>query len=55
MSLQPWLGLAALVLLVAVIVFCFRQGLRVKPDKNRKTNDWPNITQGGSGGEGGSH
>jgi hypothetical protein len=49
MSLQLWIGLAALVLLVAFVVFCFRQGFRVKPDKNRRTEDWPNITQGGSG------
>jgi hypothetical protein len=49
MSLQWWVGLAALVLLVSFIVFCFRQGTKVKPDQNRKTEDWPNITQGGTG------
>ena len=54
MSLSPWMGLAALVLLVGFIAFCFRQGFRVKPDKNRRTEDWSNITQGG-GGEGSSH
>ena len=55
MSLQWWMGLAALVLLVGFIAFCFRQGLRVKPDNNRRTDDWSNITQGGGGGEGGGH
>jgi hypothetical protein len=36
--------------LIAFIVFAFRQGLRVKPDRDRKVEDWRRITQGGSGG-----
>jgi hypothetical protein len=37
MTLHQWLGLPS-----------FRKGKSVKPDKNRRTEDWPNITQGGS-------
>ena len=48
MSLMSWLGPVLLVGVVAFIVFAFRQGFKVKPDPNRKTEDWPNITQGGS-------
>ena len=43
-----WIGLAATGLLLAFIVFAFRQGMKVKPDKNRNVSDWPRITQGGS-------
>ena len=45
-----WLGLAGCAGFLTFIVFCFRQGARVKRDDNRKVEDWPNITQGGSGG-----
>jgi hypothetical protein len=41
------MGLVALVLLVSLVVFCFRQGFRVQPDKNRRMEDWPSITLGG--------
>jgi hypothetical protein len=44
--------LVALVLLVAMVgglLFLFlRSGSKIKPDPNRKNDDWPNITQGGS-------
>ena len=46
--------LVALVLLLALmggLLFLFlRSGSKIKPDPNRKNEDWPNITQGGSGG-----
>jgi hypothetical protein len=32
MSLQQWLGIGALILLVAFVWFAFRQGTKVKPD-----------------------
>jgi hypothetical protein len=50
MTIYFWLGLGSAVLLLGFIVFAFRQGMRVKPDKDRKVEDWPRITQGGSGG-----
>jgi hypothetical protein len=46
------LQLAALILLIAIVgglLFLFlRSGTKIKPDPNRKNEDWPNITQGGS-------
>jgi len=43
--------LVALVLLLALIgglLFLFlRSGAKIKPDPNRRNEDWPNITQGG--------
>ena len=46
------LKLVALVLLLALmggLLFLFlRKGSKIKPDPNRKNEDWPNITQGGS-------
>ena len=45
--------LVALVLLIAMmggLLFLFlRSGIKIKPDTNRKMEDWPNIAQGGSG------
>ncbi len=46
--MQTFLGIVGTVCFVAFIVFAFRQAKGVKPDKNRKNEDWPNITQGGS-------
>jgi hypothetical protein len=47
------LKLAALMLLIGMVgglLYAFlRSGSRIKPDPNRKNEDWPNITQGGSG------
>ena len=44
--------LVALILLLAMVgglLFLFLQsGSKIKPDPNRRTEDWPNITQGGS-------
>ena len=44
--------LVALLLLFAVVgglLFLFlRSGSKIKPDPNRRNDDWPNITQGGS-------
>jgi hypothetical protein len=46
------LQLVALTLLLTMVgglLFLFlRSGTKIKPDANRKTEDWPNITQGGS-------
>jgi hypothetical protein len=42
----------ALMLLLALmggLLFLYlRSGSKIKPDPNRKNEDWPNITQGGS-------
>ena len=47
------LQFVALTLLLAMmggLLFLFlRSGTKIKLDPNRKTEDWPNITQGGSG------
>ena len=44
--------LVALVLLLALmggLLFLYlRSGSKIKSDPNRKNEDWPNITQGGS-------
>jgi hypothetical protein len=46
------LKLVALVLLLGMmggLLYLFlRSGSRIKPDPNRKNEDWPNITLGGS-------
>ena len=46
------LRLLALVLLSGImggLLYLFlRKGNKIKPDANRKTEDWPNITLGGS-------
>jgi hypothetical protein len=45
--------IVALVLLLGImggLLYLFlRKGVKIKPDPNRKNEDWPNITQGGSG------
>jgi hypothetical protein len=42
-------ALALLLVLMGGLLFLFlRSGTKIKPDTNRKTEDWPNITQGGS-------
>ena len=48
MTLHQWLGVACTIVVIGFVLFAFRQGKSVKPDKNRKSEDWPNITQGGS-------
>ncbi|MDB5637578.1 MAG: hypothetical protein JWP51_2486 [Bradyrhizobium sp.] len=46
------LQLVALVLLIGMmggLLYLFlRSGSKIKPDANRKNEDWPNITLGGS-------
>jgi hypothetical protein len=41
-------GIGGGIALLAFIVFAFRQDLKVKPDKDRKVEDWRRINQGGS-------
>jgi hypothetical protein len=48
MTVLQGFAVAALIALVVFIGFCFRKGMAVKSDPNRKTEDWPKITQGGS-------
>jgi hypothetical protein len=50
MTPTQWGGLASVVIVVGLVVLAFRRSKGVKRDPNRKTEDWPNITQGGSGG-----
>ncbi|MDC7788062.1 hypothetical protein PQJ75_27050 [Rhodoplanes sp. TEM] len=42
------LGIGAVVALLSFIAFAFRQGTKVEPDRDRRTEDWPRITLGGS-------
>jgi cbb3-type cytochrome oxidase subunit 3 len=49
MSGTQWLGIALFLLFGVGIAFAFREGLKVKPDKDRKNEDWPRITLGGQG------
>jgi hypothetical protein len=46
------LQMVALVLLLGMmggLLYLFlRRGVEIKPDANRKNEDWPNITLGGS-------
>jgi hypothetical protein len=46
------LQLVALMLLAGMmggLLYLFlRSGIKIKPDANRKNEDWPNITLGGS-------
>ena len=53
MTMLHLLGLGCLILLVGFIVFAFRQGMKVKPDPNRRVEDWPRIIQGGTDGSSG--
>ena len=39
MTLHWWLGLLALVALVAFAIFTFRQGFKVKPDPSGNSHD----------------
>ncbi len=48
MTLHQWLGLASVAAIIGGGVLAFRKSGNVKPDLNRKNEDWPNTTQGGS-------
>jgi hypothetical protein len=48
MSLQQWLGVGAGVVLVAFVVFAFRQGQRVRPDDREDRAPGPGGDSGGS-------
>ncbi len=39
MAVSDLLGVLSIIVLVAFVVFAFRQGRRVKPDTNRRTED----------------
>jgi hypothetical protein len=51
MLIPHWvIGLAILVGLAALVSYVFRQGMRVKPDRNKDYDDWSRTTRGGDGG-----
>jgi hypothetical protein len=51
MLIPHWvIGLAIFLGLAAVIGYAFRQGMRVKPDRNKDHDDWSRTTGGGDGG-----
>jgi len=45
MMLHQWLGLSAVVLIVGFAIFAFRQGSKVKPDRNNE-NRGPSVGYG---------
>ena len=48
MAIPHWLiSLVIFAGLGAFIAFAFRQGQRVKPDRNKDPNDWTRLTGGG--------
>jgi hypothetical protein len=50
MAIPHWLiSLAIFAGLGAFIAFAFRQGQRVKPDRNKDPDDWTRLTGGGGG------
>ena len=45
-----WLALALLAGMMSGLLYLFlRSGVKIKPDVDRKTDDWPTTTLGGSG------
>ena len=54
MTMSQWLGIGGLVILGAVIAFAFRQGSKVKPDRNRRIEDHVASPSGGDHGSGAS-
>jgi hypothetical protein len=54
-NMPHWLGpLLALCALVGFIGFAFRQGTKVKPDKDKNPDSWTSPS-GGGGGDGSHH
>jgi hypothetical protein len=48
MAIPHWLiGVAIFAVIGSFIVFAFRQGQKVKPDRNKDHNDWSRQTGGG--------
>ena len=51
MNATQWLGWFLLLLIFGGLLAAYlRSGAKIKPDSTRKHEDWPRITQGGSGG-----
>jgi hypothetical protein len=51
MFIAHWLvGVLIFVLLGAFIWFAFRQGMAVKPDRNKNPDDWTRTARGGGDG-----
>ena len=51
MTSSQWIAAAILLLVFGGLLFAFlRHGSRIKPDPDRRTEDWRKTTQGGSGG-----
>jgi hypothetical protein len=46
LTTSQWLGIAGLLSIGAVIAFAFRQGMKVKPEQGRGTQDWSNVAGG---------
>jgi hypothetical protein len=54
MMIPHWLGGLVIFASVAVFIgFAFRQGMRVKPDRNKDPDEWTRSTGGGPQSDGG--
>jgi hypothetical protein len=52
MTMSQWLGIGGFVILAGIIALAFRQGSRVKLDRNRRTEDHAASPSGGDHGSG---
>jgi hypothetical protein len=43
------IAVALFALIAAFAAFAFRQGFKVKPDRNKNPDDWTRLTGGGGG------
>jgi hypothetical protein len=49
MQASQWIALlASLSAIIGVVFLYLRKGAKIRRDDTRRTEDWPNITQGGS-------
>ena len=47
--IMQWVAMVLLAAMIGGLLYLFlRKGVKIKPDANRKNEDWPNITLGGS-------
>ena len=50
MNATQWLGWLLLLLIFGGLLAAYlRSGAKIKSDRNRRHEDWPRITQGGTG------
>ena len=52
MTMSQWLAIGGIIILACFIAFAFRQGSKVKPDRNRRTEEHAPSPSGGDHGTG---